>query len=72
MRRTPALGFPRADDGARTHDPQLGKPTSPRMNRRVSLNYAKRPPLGTAWFRSVGVTSGAQLAQITPHETPGG
>ena len=49
-------GFEKAGDGARTHDPQLGKRGQPCMTKRFALNHAECMPLETApdrWNRVV-------------------
>ncbi len=61
--------FLRADDGARTHDPQLGKSKRHRIVEPKLGNQAKKHPLGAAGDRSGQVLTGAHLARMTVAQT---
>jgi hypothetical protein len=71
--RFPGLSCERGD-GARTRDPQLGKPTQHRMDKRFPHNHAESHPLRPARVRSGRVVTGAQLARTNepggPRTTP--
>ena len=54
----------RADDGARTHDPQLGKRALRRVREPVLRNHAKAGPLGTARIRSVSAAGNDEICAL--------